>query len=152
MIAVTLRRLAVAWLPAILWMGFIFYLSAQSRPLRTTPSFPAAVAAHFGEFALLAFLLLWGQLCCTPEQGKGRGRLLLALALSFLVAGLYGASDEYHQGFVPGRDASLADWGVDVAGAAAAVLLMALWAQGFPGRRARYRRTVLPAPPRREGP
>jgi VanZ family protein len=152
MTTMTLKRLALAWLPAILWMGFIFYLSAQSRPLRTTPPFAATVAAHFGEFALLAFLLLWGQLCCTLEKGKGRGRLLLALALSFLVAGLYGASDEYHQGFVSGRDASWADWGVDVAGGGAAALLTALWARGFPGRRARYRRTVLPAPPRREGP
>ncbi len=152
MTTVTLRRLALAWLPAILWMGFIFYLSAQSRPLGTTPPAGATVAAHFGEFALLAFLLLWGQLCWTPGKGKGKGRLLLALALSFLLAALYAASDEYHQGFVAGRDASWADWGMDVAGAAAAVLLTALWAQGFPGRRARYRRTVLPAPPRREGP
>jgi len=150
MTSMTLRRLAVAWLPAVLWMGFIFYLSAQSRPLGTTPPFAATVAAHFGEFALLAFLLLWGQLCCTPEKGKGKGSLLLALTLSFLLAALYAASDEYHQGFVSGRDASWADWGLDVAGAAAAMLLTALWGQGFLGRRARYRRTVLPAQPRRE--
>ena len=152
MTSMTLRRLAVAWLPAAIWMGFIFYLSAQPRPLGTTPPIAATVAAHFGEFALLAFLLLWGQLCCTPEKGKGKGRLLVALALSFLLAALYAASDEYHQGFVSGRHASWADWGVDTAGAAAAALLTALWAQGFPGRRARYHRTVLPAPPRREGP
>ncbi|MCJ7831586.1 MAG: VanZ family protein [Dehalococcoidia bacterium] len=76
--------------------------------------------------------------------------MLLALTLSFVLAALYAASDEYHQGFVPGRDASWADWGLDVAGAAAAMLLTALWGQGFLGRRARYHRTVLPAQPRRE--
>jgi hypothetical protein len=40
--------------------------------------------------------------------------------------------------------------GQAIAGAAAAMLLTALWGQGILGRRARYRRTVLPAQPRRE--
>ena len=152
MTLMTLRRLALAFLPALLWMGFIFYLSAQSRPLGKPLPGGWTLAGHFGEFALLALLFLWAQLYCNPEKGKGEGRMLLALALSFALAALYAASDEYHQSFVSGRDASWLDWGVDVAGAAAAMLLTALWVQGFPGRPVRYRRTVLPAQPKREAP
>ena len=36
---------------------------------------------------------------------------------------LYGISDEFHQSFVPGRDASLFDVGVDMVGAVVAVTI-----------------------------
>jgi VanZ family protein len=39
-----------------------------------------------------------------------------------LLATAYGVSDEYHQSFVPGRDASVRDVGSDFAGAALGAL------------------------------
>jgi VanZ family protein len=40
----------------------------------------------------------------------------------FLIAFVYSLTDEYHQSFVPGRNASLADCGIDAIGAAMGIL------------------------------
>ena len=101
-----LTRLVTSWLPAIIWMAFIFYLSAQSRPLGETPSPAFSYVAHFGEYAVLALLLFWAQL----SRGSWKGNLLLGLALSFALSVVFAASDEYHQSFVSGRDASPLDF------------------------------------------
>jgi VanZ family protein len=140
------KRLAVAWLPAIIWMAFIFYLSAQSRPIGRTPSPALAYVAHFGEYAILAFLLFWAQL----SRGSWKGRLALGLAIAFVVSALYAASDEYHQSFVQGRDASPLDFTADVLGAAFALAVIGRWGQPFLWRQVRYRRTVLPADPKHD--
>jgi VanZ family protein len=47
-------------------------------------------------------------------------RLLLALA----VTSAYAASDEIHQSFVAGRHGTPLDWLIDIAGAAAAAVLI----------------------------
>jgi len=139
------RRIAAAWLPALLWMAFIFYLSSQSNPLAKTPPSDFNFVAHFGEYAILAFLLFWAQLA----TGGWKGNIRVALAASFLLASLYGASDEYHQSFVEGRIPSWVDWGMDLLGAAFAVAVIARWWRLLLWRQSRYRRTVLPADPRR---
>lgn len=147
MLSMKIRQIAVAWLPAVLWMAFIFYLSAQSRPLRTPPT-GLSYVAHFCEYAVLAFLLFWAQL----SRGSWKGRLALSLAISFILATLYGASDEFHQSFVAGRDASVLDFAADAAGAAFALIIIGRWGHDFLWRQVRYRRTVLPAGPRRGRP
>ena len=126
-------------------MGFIFSLSAQERPPGASQSAAVNVLGHFAEFALLTALITWGQLF----SGLWKKRVPLALTLALLGAVLYAATDEYHQGFVAGRDASFKDFGVDALGAAAAGLLIWLWARGLLPPRARYRRTIPPV--RRQG-
>ena len=64
---------------------------------------------HAGNFGVLAGLLYLAS-----------GRAWLALAL----ASLYGAGDELHQAFVPGRSADAADWLADTVGAALAVFTL----------------------------
>ena len=39
-----------------------------------------------------------------------------ALILAMVWASLYGASDEFHQSFVPGRHVEIADWLADTLG------------------------------------
>lgn len=51
---------------------------------------------------------------------SGNGLLLAALIFS----SAYGASDEWHQSFVPGRLADAADWLADTLGAMLALLLI----------------------------
>ncbi|MBI4624416.1 MAG: VanZ family protein, partial [Verrucomicrobia bacterium] len=73
--------------------------------------------AHFMVYGLLATLV------CR----LGRGWRALAWALVAVSA--FGATDEWHQTFVPGRSSEFADWIADTLGAALAVLLYARWAR-----------------------
>lgn len=93
-------------------MALIFFFSADSDPGPDLPGY-TRVIAHFSEYALLAALWLWALL-----PVLGRRALLAAAAISFL----YALSDEYHQSFVPGRDADPFDVLVDSLGIAAALL------------------------------
>jgi VanZ family protein len=109
------------WLPALVWMGLIFFLSAQP----TLPGFHErwlnkllSNGGHFGVYAVLA-LLCWR----ITRRGRWDGRV--ALAIAFVCAVLYGLSDECHQSFVPGRDPDVLDLAVDALGAAVALVLAA---------------------------
>jgi VanZ family protein len=104
------------WLPPLLLMGAIFFLSDQ-------PSLDSGLGAidligrkliHFAEYALLCFLW-WRALATVTSPGR-------AAVFAFLIASGYAATDEYHQTFVEGRHGSPIDWGIDSAGAAAAAL------------------------------
>jgi hypothetical protein len=101
------------------WMGVIYYLSAQPR-LPLPPSTPGFVsyAGHVVEYAVLAALIC---------RALGPGARMAGLALAAAV--LYGASDELHQSFVPGRSCSLLDVAADAVGAAMVALL---WARTRP--------------------
>jgi VanZ family protein len=62
--------------------------------------------------------------------------------LAALVAAAYGATDEWHQHFVPGRTMEMADLAADTSGAAAAAVAAWAWGiirrflRGIPGARA----------------
>ena len=83
--------------------------------------------AHLTEYAVLA-LLLWRALR-QPVKADPRpwswhdARLAIGLVM------LYAASDEFHQHFVPSRDASVRDVMIDTTGGLLALLL--LWAIGW---------------------
>ena len=97
------------WLPSIGWMAVIFYLSHQPA-LPIEPLFPHQDKVfHFLAYFLLTSLLF---LACKINQ--------YTLFWAVVVAVLYGMTDEFHQGFVPGRDVSLLDWLADIFGSLAA--------------------------------
>jgi VanZ family protein len=70
---------------------------------------------HFLQYAAGGFLAA-GALV----GGAGRRTWLAGVLFAFL----WGASDEYHQSFVPGRDATVLDLMADVAGGAAGALVL----------------------------
>lgn len=70
-------------------------------------------AAHFCEFALLAFLFNFALLYTT-----GKKHIPLGIALT----SLYAASDEFHQLFVLGRSCQANDWLLDTCGGAAGAI------------------------------
>jgi hypothetical protein len=47
--------------------------------------------------------------------------------MSILLVSAYGASDEWHQHFTPGRSMEVADWVADTLGAACAIILYSCW-------------------------
>jgi VanZ family protein len=105
----------------IAWMAVIFAISA--RP--SVPQLPGfmssmtAVLGHLAVYAILAALLYWA---VESLALSGARRLFIA----FAVAVCYGISDEWHQSFVPGRDPSMLDVGVDAVGALAALAIISL--------------------------
>lgn len=90
------------WVPALLLMGAVWWLSASPDTPGPPLVHPLDWAAHFVTYLTLGFCL-----------GRATGRPHLAL----VIAVWYGALDEVHQAFVPGREAGLPDWLCDLAGA-----------------------------------
>jgi len=106
-------RRAAAWtLAAIAYAALIFWLSHQPDPL---PFVPRAWLAsdkllHGLEYAGLGGLAA----LALGARGVRPGR---ALAAAAVLASAYGATDELHQAFVPGRESDAADWAADTVGA-----------------------------------
>lgn len=138
----------VAGLLALMWMLIIFGFSAQPSEESTEVSFGLTVQivtntsnlfhldwnnetiremslrlehtvrkiAHMTEYGILAiFLLLWVRDYVTSDR--------MRYGLPMLISGVYAASDEIHQLFVPGRSGKVTDVLIDSAGAALALLL-----------------------------
>lgn len=138
-----------AWLPVVAWMSLMFTMSTDlgsaastSRflePLvrwlapQVSPEMFASIhylvrkAAHLAEYAILAVLvrraLTVGVEIRLPEQSWRPELLALAWA------GVFAMSDEFHQGFVASRGASVRDVAIDTAGAAIglAIMRIAMW-------------------------
>ncbi len=107
------RSFLSLWGPVLFLLGLLFYLSS----LRELPIESRGLdkIAHFTAYGILAVLWL------RALHGGAwdlRPRLAL-LAVTLTVA--YGASDELHQRFVLGRDASILDFVADTLGAAAGI-------------------------------
>jgi VanZ family protein len=105
------------WLPPLLWMIFIFALSAQPQ----LPQAPSSLAdllikksGHMAEYAILALLL--------RRALMARAARLRPQWIAWLLTLLYAVLDEFHQTFVPGRNGQLLDVIIDGMGASLAAL------------------------------
>ncbi|HEB12201.1 MAG TPA: hypothetical protein ENI11_00805 [Actinobacteria bacterium] len=115
----------VKWLPSLVWMAVIFYLSSRS-------SLPGpwwkSIVGHFTEYAILS-VLFWLALTQTTELN---GKSVVVVAI--LLASAYSVSDEWHQSMVPQRTPELYDLLLDFFGAALAALLASRLLSGSVGR------------------
>ena len=114
------------WIPALLYMALIFAVSSMKQPSLPMPKFEWLAIDklyHFIEYAILGGLLAWAFVKAKPSVVPSG----LIWSLAALISILYGASDEWHQTFVPGRFATLADWVADVLGSIAGVLVVYLY-------------------------
>ncbi|MBO5550706.1 MAG: VanZ family protein [Lachnospiraceae bacterium] len=137
-------KAALRFIPAVLWMGMIYWFSAQPADISTEESFTLASqivefyagfsgmeepvqlqmsltiepflrkAAHMSEYALLAVLLY------SALKGLHISYRRAAL-ISLLICILYSCTDEWHQTFVFGRSGSIRDVIIDTLGAAVAL-------------------------------
>ena len=117
MIDTRLRTLSL--LMALTWMGLLFYLSHQ--PSLPMPSLFSAQdkITHALAYGALAVMLL-GSFPLRADRYSWQ-----QIGASVVIASLYGASDELHQSFIPGRSSEIGDWVADTLGALIAVLLVA---------------------------
>jgi VanZ family protein len=99
-------------LPALLIAGFIWFLSSQSILPQPKGILGWDKLQHLLAYGVLGFAVgLWA----SPVFWKRRAAL--ALLLTTLTGSAYGAIDEFHQYFVPGRDCNVWDWVADTLGA-----------------------------------
>lgn len=139
----------LAWMPALLWMGVIFMMSAMpgdvsgeqsGRVMKlvlgivaflfgedTAAALPMDIlhflirkAAHMTEYAILFFL----SVLALHQSGARRPRLA-----ALVLCACYAATDEWHQAFVGGRGPSITDVGIDTLGAGLALCVHALAAR-----------------------
>ncbi len=105
------------FVPAALVMGAIFLLSHQEGSSLTLPEIPYIdKAAHFLVYSVLAGTVLF-----SFPAGHRQYHPVRTGGMTFLFCLVYGITDELHQVFVPGRDASTGDLLADVAGAAVTI-------------------------------
>ena len=115
------RRISL-WGPVVVYMAVIFYVSSlHQAPL---PPGLSDKSAHSLGYLGLGFVV-------ARAVGRGLPPRLAArdLLIGLTIAVVYAASDEFHQRFVPGRSADLADLYADAVGSA--VALTACWAWGI---------------------
>jgi VanZ family protein len=131
------------WWPALVWAAVIFWFSTGTFTSENTakiiipvlhwflPNVPQETlliihglirkTAHFVEYFVLSLLILRGL-----RAGRRESHLAWAVVAVLLVAG-YAALDEFHQSFVPGRTAAVADVMLDTTGGVAAQGVAALF-------------------------
>ncbi len=100
------------WLPVLVWMGVIFSGSSIGSIPRVggkTTDGLAHRAAHLFEFAVLGALTL-------RAVSKDKRITKREMIITLIVVALYGASDEFHQRFTPGRSSEGLSVLFDVAG------------------------------------
>ena len=131
-----MSRFLKYWLPVLLWMLGIFYLSTNAGSSANTSRIIEPVlrwlmphlsthmihqvhsvirkVGHLAEYAVLGWLL-WRALRQTQTGGTGGSAWKAALGVLMLSAA-YAATDEFHQSFIPTRTPSVRDVMIDTGG------------------------------------
>ena len=123
------------WGPAVVYMAAIFVVSGVPD-IGPLPANTSDKLAHFVVYGLLGVLLTRAF-----AGARWAGYTTVAAVQAWIVAVLYGVSDELHQSFVPGRTPSAGDTLADAAGAALgalAILLAVRWARRVTPKTAKY--------------
>lgn len=105
-------------LPPLLWAGVIVVLTSTPSELVPQGVSTFDKFGHFGMYAIFAWLL--------ARHGFGVAGRWVAPVLAIVVASGFGAVDEWHQQFIPGRSTEFADWQADSLGAVTGALAYAL--------------------------
>ena len=134
-----MRRARVA---AALWGGFLFLLTSwPNPPTIRAGGFPLDKLTHFALYAVEAFLL-YRALAWPGRPGFVASRVFVVVG----IMAVWGAIDEAHQEWIPGRAMDAADLYADLAGAIVGTLAAALSGGRLLGRRPRRSRRAGSAP------
>lgn len=105
------------WFSTILWMVIIFIessigdFSSITGDDKSTNELLSSIA-HVVIFSILTLLWLKSLILSGVDKRK-------AIAYAFIISIVYGALDEFHQFFVPGREVHVSDWLLDFVGSLA---------------------------------
>lgn len=109
------------WAVVLAYMVTIFAASAgPGPPLPPGRNFDKVL--HAGAFGVLSALAAWAL-----ARGRLRSATWRMLLGACLISTAYGALDETHQYFVPGRQSDVADLAADALGALAAAAAIRAW-------------------------
>jgi len=113
----------LGWGPVALWAAVLFLLSELQG---AGGGLLAGVdkLVHGGLYFVLGLCFAWGK--------EKTGSSVPAVLLLFMGVG-YGALDEWHQSFVPGRDVSVGDWVADSAGVIIGLVLFSSFSSRLRG-------------------
>ena len=145
-----MRQFVKYWLPLLVWLGVIFFMSTSVMSSEHTSRYivpfllwlkpgmsPATIwtilvvvrkCAHVIEYAIMA-LLLWRALRSVPRL---RTKPLTVFGAALLGCALFAASDEFHQIFVKSRTPSVRDVFLDIGGALLGLSIGASFASRHP--------------------
>ena len=110
------------WGPVAIYMAAIFYASSLSVVPGPVGDYFSDTVLHMACYAGLALVALRAL-----AGGKWTGVTVSVAIAAWLVATLYGVTDEWHQLYVPGRTSELRDLANDALGALAAVGVAGAW-------------------------
>jgi len=115
-----IKSILVFWLPVVVWATIIFLFS--SYPTSKTShiywqDFIVKKAAHIVEYAIFTTLLYRAFINSGMRKKE-------AMVSSFIIAALYGISDEFHQMFTPGREPRARDVFFDATGSLIAIYVI----------------------------
>lgn len=119
-VAMPVARFLSLWLPVAAYMAVIFYLSSVSAP--PIPQEVSDKTAHAVTYAGLALVIVRAL-----AAGRWSGVTARTLVVAWLMATVYGVTDEGHQVFTAGRTPDLADLAADAIGSAAAAIGAGAW-------------------------
>lgn len=115
-------RLVLLWAPVVAYMAALFYTSSLSAVPGPVGVWFTDTVLHMAGYAGLALV------CLRALAGGTWARVATPVLVgAWLMATLYGATDEWHQSFVPGRTAEVRDLVNDGLGAFAAVGVAGAW-------------------------
>jgi len=115
---VSVFKLFKYWLPVIIYAIFIFYLSSFTGKDIPDLFIGQDIIGHLTEYVCFALLLSRALKAYTPKLIHSKRILWVCV-----IAVIYAASDEFHQSFVAGRDASSFDLFLDAIGSLTGGLL-----------------------------
>ncbi|HEU4995909.1 MAG TPA: VanZ family protein [Gemmatimonadaceae bacterium] len=107
------------WLPPLLWAGVILFVTSVPGNMLPQEVSPYDKLVHLTIYGLFAVLLTRDLSQVTTVWRAALFALTIAVA--------FGAADEWHQQFIPRRDADVTDWVADSTGAALGASLFVLF-------------------------
>ena len=102
-----------------MWTAITFVVSHQ--PVVVIPFGAPDYVAHAINYGVLGVLLIWAR-----AGGEWSAMTAPLIASAVVLAVLLGIGDEFHQSFIPGREATVQDVLADFVGAAAGACIVAV--------------------------